>query len=102
MGMPGRGFSGAQASSAPNQRLTQTDMAGLLQQWRWNSYPWTRRILLGWARVSVIVASCNLERIAVDTWHLPRERVKFIANGVALPVAAPAAARSTVFLARID
>ena len=41
VGMPGRGFSRDHASSAPNQRLTLTDIAGLLQKWHWNSYPST-------------------------------------------------------------
>jgi len=44
---------------------------------------WTRRILLGWAGVPVVVASRNLERIALNIWKLPSPRVKFIANGVA-------------------
>jgi len=43
---------------------------------------WTRRVLLGWARVPVIVASRNLERIAVEQWRLSASRVHFIANGV--------------------
>ena len=45
---------------------------------------WARRILLRLARTPVIVASRNLERIAVDSWKLPPQRVKFIANGVAV------------------
>ena len=44
---------------------------------------WTRRVLLGLARIPVVVASQHLERIARDTWALPARRVKFIVNGVA-------------------
>ena len=49
---------------------------------------WMRRALLGWGRVPVVVASRQLERLAVDTWRLAPGRVHFIANGV--PVGAPA------------
>lgn len=43
---------------------------------------WTRRILLGWTGVPVIVASRNLEHIAIQQWRLAANRVHFIANGV--------------------
>lgn len=46
---------------------------------------WTRRVLLGWAGVPVVVASRNLECIARDIWRLPADQVAFIPNGVALP-----------------
>ncbi|MDR2113130.1 MAG: glycosyltransferase [Candidatus Accumulibacter sp.] len=43
---------------------------------------WTRRALLGWRRVPVIVASRRLESAALSEWHLPPSRVAFIPNGV--------------------
>lgn len=46
---------------------------------------WMRRALLGWARVPVVVASRQLERMALDTWRLPANHVSFIANGVPVP-----------------
>lgn len=46
---------------------------------------WMRRALLGWARVPVVVASRQLERMALNTWRLPAKRVNFIANGVLAP-----------------
>lgn len=46
---------------------------------------WMRRALLGWPRVPVVVASRQLERIALHAWRLPAGRVSFIANGVSLP-----------------
>lgn len=46
---------------------------------------WMRRALLGWARVPVVVASRQLESMALDTWRLPSSRVFFIANGVSVP-----------------
>lgn len=46
---------------------------------------WMRRALLGWARVPVVVASRQLERMALNTWRLPASRVSFIANGVSVP-----------------
>ncbi len=52
---------------------------------------WTRRVLLGFAGVPVVVASRHLEKIAHGIWKLPPQRVRFIANGVA---ARPAEARS--------
>ncbi len=54
---------------------------------------WTRRVLLGWAGVPVVVASRNLERIAREVWQLPARRVRFVANGVEIPDAAPAPLR---------
>jgi glycosyltransferase involved in cell wall biosynthesis len=45
---------------------------------------WTRRVLLGWPGVPVVVASRNLERIARDVWRLPGRQVRFVPNGVAL------------------
>lgn len=49
---------------------------------------WMRRVLLGWNRVSVVVASRNLERMATGTWKLPASRVRFIPNGVDIPAGA--------------
>jgi glycosyltransferase involved in cell wall biosynthesis len=46
---------------------------------------WTRRVLLGWPGVPVVVASRNLERIAREVWRLPARQVCFVPNGVALP-----------------
>jgi glycosyltransferase involved in cell wall biosynthesis len=43
---------------------------------------WMRRVLLGWNRVSVVVASRNLERIATGIWKLPAKKVRFVPNGV--------------------
>lgn len=50
---------------------------------------WTRRALLGWASVPVVVASRNLERIAREIWRLPARQLRFVPNGVALPDALP-------------
>lgn len=49
---------------------------------------WMRRVLLGWNRVSVVVASRNLERIATGIWKLPARRVSFLPNGVDIPTEA--------------
>ncbi len=46
---------------------------------------WTRRVLLGWPGVPVVVASRNLERIACEVWRLPARLVCFVPNGVDLP-----------------
>lgn len=46
---------------------------------------WTRRVVLGWGRVPVVVASRRLEAIACDVWRLPAARVRHIPNGVAMP-----------------
>jgi glycosyltransferase involved in cell wall biosynthesis len=46
---------------------------------------WARRALLGWNRVSLAVASRNLERMATDVWKLPADRVRFLPNGVHIP-----------------
>lgn len=46
---------------------------------------WMRRVLLGWARVPVVVISRQLEHIALQVWKLPSSRVRFIANGVTVP-----------------
>ncbi len=46
---------------------------------------WTRRVLLGLGQVPLVVASRRLEAIATDIWKLPAWRVRFLANGVALP-----------------
>ena len=51
---------------------------------------WTRHALLGWGRVPLVVISRQLEHLALQAWRLPRQRVHFIANGVALPDTAPA------------
>lgn len=48
---------------------------------------WMRRVLLGWNRVPVIVASRNLERLACQVWRLPAGRVRFLPNGVDIPAA---------------
>lgn len=45
---------------------------------------WTRRILLGWTATPVVVASRNLQRIAVGQWRLPAANVRFVANGVGM------------------
>jgi glycosyltransferase involved in cell wall biosynthesis len=45
---------------------------------------WTRRVLLDWAGVPVVVASRHLERIATQIWKLPASGVQFIPNGVAV------------------
>lgn len=52
---------------------------------------WTRRVLLGLGRVPLVVASRRLETIARDTWKLSPSRVRFLANGVALPSEVPKA-----------
>lgn len=52
---------------------------------------WTRRVLLGLGRVPVVVASKRLEAMACQTWRLASGRVHFLANGVKLLEAAPAA-----------
>lgn len=49
---------------------------------------WMRRVLLGWRRVPVVVASRNLERLATDVWKLPASCVTFVPNGVDVPAAA--------------
>jgi glycosyltransferase involved in cell wall biosynthesis len=41
---------------------------------------WTRRLAL--ARSEVVVPSLTLQQIAVDVWRLPRQRVRYIPNGV--------------------
>lgn len=41
---------------------------------------WLRRLAL--AQVDVVVISRNLERIALEHWRHPRERLHFIANGI--------------------
>lgn len=46
---------------------------------------WMRRLVLGMTRTPVVVASRNLEKIAVDTWRLPARHVHFLPNGVPLP-----------------
>lgn len=46
---------------------------------------WMRRVLLGWNRVSVVVASRNLERMATRTWKLSARKVRFVPNGVDIP-----------------
>ncbi len=46
---------------------------------------WTRRVLLGLGQVPLVVASRRLESIATDTWNLTPSRIRFLANGVALP-----------------
>lgn len=43
---------------------------------------WFRRIALGRAS-ALVVPSQRLERIALETWHQPRGRVRRIANGIA-------------------
>lgn len=51
---------------------------------------WTRRALLGWGRVPLVVPSRQLQQLALHTWGLATQRVHFIANGVALPETARA------------
>jgi len=43
---------------------------------------WTRRLLL--RRATVVLPSRTLERIALDTWRLPRHRVRYLPNGIDL------------------
>ena len=43
---------------------------------------WTRRLVL--RRSTVVLPSRTLERIALDTWRLPRRHVHYIPNGVDL------------------
>lgn len=45
---------------------------------------WTRRVLLGWAGIPVVVASRRLQATALNVWRLPASRVHYVANGVAL------------------
>jgi glycosyltransferase involved in cell wall biosynthesis len=44
----------------------------------------TRRLLLGLSGVPVVVISEQLQRIALDIWKLPRQRVHLLPNGVQL------------------
>lgn len=46
---------------------------------------WTRRVLLGWTGVPVVVPSQTLLGLARDVWRLPARGVQFIPNGVTLP-----------------
>lgn len=55
---------------------------------------WTRRVLLGWGGVPVVVASRNLERIARRVWMLPARQVRFVPNGVAVPPPTPKPVRA--------
>ena len=57
---------------------------------------WTRRVLLGWTRIPVIVASRNLERIAIRQWRLAASGVHFIANGVEVGKDLPTARKTSV------
>jgi len=43
---------------------------------------WTRRVLL--RRSTVVVPSRVLERIATEVWRLPRERLRYVPNGIDL------------------
>ena len=43
---------------------------------------WARRLVL--RRATVVLPSRTLERIALDTWRLPRRRVRHIPNGIPL------------------
>ncbi len=43
---------------------------------------WMRRVLLGWAKVPVVVASRKLQSIALTQWGLPPESIHFTPNGV--------------------
>lgn len=47
---------------------------------------WMRRLLLAARRVPVVVASRQLERAAKRQWWLPAACVRFIPNGVTVPV----------------
>lgn len=55
---------------------------------------WTRRVLLGLGRVPLVVASRRLEAIAKQSWKLPSEQVRYLANGVAVPEEGPSASSS--------
>lgn len=48
---------------------------------------WMRRVLLGLPRVPLVVPSRKLEKIASQVWRLSPQRVRFVANGVAIDVA---------------
>jgi glycosyltransferase involved in cell wall biosynthesis len=43
---------------------------------------WTRRLALSGKNTTVILPSRNLEKIALDVWSLPSDRVRFISNGI--------------------
>ena len=43
---------------------------------------WTRRFVLNESRTTVVVPSKRLESIALELWRLPRQRVRYIANGI--------------------
>jgi glycosyltransferase involved in cell wall biosynthesis len=53
-----------------------------------------RRALLGWRPLPVVVASRNLQRIALDVWKLRARYVRFIPNGVVLHDVPPSATAS--------
>jgi glycosyltransferase involved in cell wall biosynthesis len=46
---------------------------------------WTRRIVLPW-KARVIVPSETLRNIALNLWKLPPKQVKYLANGIDLPI----------------
>lgn len=43
---------------------------------------WMRRVLLGLNGLPVVVASRNLERLALQAWKLPASKVTYLSNGV--------------------
>jgi glycosyltransferase involved in cell wall biosynthesis len=51
---------------------------------------WLRRVFL--RRATVVLPSRTLQRIALETWHLPRQRVHYLPNGVDLGRFRPEAA----------
>jgi len=43
---------------------------------------WTRRLALTGSNSTVVVPSCNLERIAREMWKIPAHALKYIPNGI--------------------
>jgi len=46
---------------------------------------WARRLALSGRNTTVVLPSRNLEKIALNIWALPPERVRFISNGIDCP-----------------
>ena len=57
---------------------------------------WARRLALSGRNTTVVLPSRNLEKIALNIWALPSERVRFISNGIDCPrFAVPARSNSS-------
>jgi glycosyltransferase involved in cell wall biosynthesis len=57
---------------------------------------WARRLALSGRNTTVVLPSRNLEKIALNIWALPPERVRFISNGIDCPrFAVPARSNSS-------